>query len=50
MSLKIHMLHSNLDFFPQNFGKVVDEHGEVFHQEIATMEKRSGKVVYFHIG
>jgi len=39
MSLKIHMLHSHLDFFPDNCGMVSDEHGERFHQEIATMEK-----------
>jgi len=40
MSLKIHMPHSHLDFFPDNCGMVSDEHGERFHQEIATMEKR----------
>jgi len=39
MSLKIHMLHSHLDFFP-NYGMASDEQGERFHQEIATMEKR----------
>jgi hypothetical protein len=39
MSLKIHMLHSHLDFFP-NCGMVSNEHGERFHQEIARMEKR----------
>jgi hypothetical protein len=40
MSLRIHMLHSHLDFFPDNCSMVSDEHGEHFHQEIATMEKR----------
>jgi hypothetical protein len=40
MSLKIHMLHSHLDFFPDNCGMVSDEHGECFHQEIATIKKR----------
>jgi hypothetical protein len=40
MSLKIHMLHSHLNFFPNNCGMVSDEHGERFHQEIVTMEKR----------
>jgi len=40
MSLKIHMLLSHLDFFPENSGMVSDEHGERFHQEIAEMEKR----------
>ena len=40
MSLKIHFLHSNLDFFPQNCGAASDEHGERFHQDISSMEKR----------
>ena len=30
MSLKIHFLESHLDFFPENLGKVSDEHGENF--------------------
>jgi len=30
MSLKIHMLHFKLDFFPDNCGMVSDEHGEIF--------------------
>ena len=40
MSLKVHFLHSHLDFFPENLGDVSDEHGEHFHQEISAMEKR----------
>jgi hypothetical protein len=40
MPLKIHFLHSHLDFFPQNLGAVSDEHGERFLQDIAVMEKR----------
>jgi hypothetical protein len=40
MSLKIHFLHSHLDFFPENLGAVSDEHGERFHQDIATIENR----------
>ncbi|KAJ8684337.1 hypothetical protein QAD02_020129 [Eretmocerus hayati] len=39
-SLKIHMLDSHLDFFPDNFGAVSDEHGGRFHQGIATLENR----------
>ena len=31
MSLKIHFLHSHLDFSPENCGSVGDEHGERFH-------------------
>ena len=40
MSLKIHFLDSHLDFFPDNCGMVSDEHGERFHQEVATIEQR----------
>jgi hypothetical protein len=43
MSLKIHFLHSHLDFFPQNLSAVSDEHGEHFHQDIAVMEKNGTK-------
>jgi hypothetical protein len=39
MSLKIHFLESHVDFFPENLGKVSDEHGEKFHQDM-TLEKR----------
>ncbi|KAJ8685654.1 hypothetical protein QAD02_021447 [Eretmocerus hayati] len=39
-SLEIHMLDSHLVFFPDNLGAVSDEHGERFHQEIATLENR----------
>ncbi|CAH2088759.1 unnamed protein product [Euphydryas editha] len=38
--LKIHFLESRLNFFPQNMGAVNDEHGERFHQDIASFEKR----------
>lgn len=40
MSLKLHFLHSHLDFFSPNLGAVSDEHGERFHQQIAVMENR----------
>ena len=41
MSLKIHFLHSHLDFFPENCGEVSDEHEERFHQvDISSLEKR----------
>ena len=38
MSLKIHFLHSHLNFFPPNLGAVSDERGERFHQDITKME------------
>jgi len=40
MALKVHLLHSHLDFFPPNLGDVSNKHGEKFHQDIATMGKR----------
>lgn len=40
MSLKIHLLDSHLNFFPENLGSVSDEHGERFHQDISVMESR----------
>jgi hypothetical protein len=40
MSLKIHFLHSRLDFFPENCGAVGDENGERFDQHISSMEIR----------
>ena len=40
MSMKIHFLHPNLDFLPEKCGAVGDEHGERFHQDISSMEKR----------
>ena len=38
MSLKLHFLHSHLDFFQDNLGNVSEEHGEKFHQDIQVME------------
>ncbi|KZC14158.1 hypothetical protein WN55_06561 [Dufourea novaeangliae] len=40
MSLKMHFLHFQLDFFPRNLSHVSDEHGERFHHDISKMEKR----------
>ena len=40
MSLKMHFLHSHLEFFPVNNGNVSDEHGEIFHLGIKVFEER----------
>ncbi|GBO16541.1 hypothetical protein AVEN_150121-1 [Araneus ventricosus] len=40
MSIKIHFLHSHLEYFPDNLGKMSDEQGERFHQDIKEMERR----------
>jgi len=39
MSLKVHFLDCYLDVLPKNLGAVRDEHGELFRQDISTMEK-----------
>lgn len=40
MSTKIHFLFQHLDFFKDNLGKISDEHGERFHQQIKHIEHR----------
>lgn len=40
MSIKLHFLHSHIDFFPENLGAVSEEQGERFHQDIKVMESR----------
>ena len=40
MSIKLHYMYSHLDFFSDNMGDISDEHGERFHQDIKTMERR----------
>jgi hypothetical protein len=44
MLLKLHLLHSNLEFFSENMRAFSDEHFEKFRQDIFRMEERySGK-------
>ncbi|XP_032690547.1 uncharacterized protein LOC116853528 [Odontomachus brunneus] len=40
MNLKLHFLHSHLDYFPQNLGDYSEEQGERFHQNLKVMEHR----------
>lgn len=40
MSLKVHFLHSHVNYFPENLGDVSEEQGERFHQDIKEMERR----------
>ncbi|GFV47826.1 uncharacterized protein TNCV_4803151 [Trichonephila clavipes] len=40
MSVKVHFLHSHLDYFPENLGAVSEEQGERFPQDIKEMEHR----------
>ena len=39
MPLKLHFLHSHLDFFRDNLENVSEDHGERFHKDIQVMEK-----------
>ena len=40
MSVKLHFLCSDLDFFQENLCDFSEEHGERFHQDIEPMERR----------
>ncbi|XP_049863041.1 uncharacterized protein LOC126356251 [Schistocerca gregaria] len=40
MSLKVHMMGSHLDYFTESCSDVSDEHGERFHKDISTIERR----------
>ena len=40
MSIKMHFLHSHLDYFPENCGDYSEEQGKRFDQDISCMEER----------
>ena len=40
MSVKVHFMYSQLDYFPENLGAMSEEQGKRFHQDLKTMEKR----------
>lgn len=40
MNLKLHFLHSHLDYFPENLGHYSEEQGERFHQDLKEIEGR----------
>jgi hypothetical protein len=50
MSLKVHMLHSELDFFPNNCSIISDDNTEQFSSGNYDGKMVSGKVVQFHVG
>ncbi|KAI6646930.1 hypothetical protein LOD99_9024 [Oopsacas minuta] len=39
MSIKLHYLYSHLERFPENLGDLSKEQGELFYQDIRTMEE-----------
>ena len=50
MPLKVHVLHSHLDFFGENLGDVSDEHGEIpsgYFSDGATIQR---KMEPWHVG
>ena len=40
MSVKVHFLHSHLDYFSENLGAMSEDQGERFHRDLKTMEKK----------
>ena len=38
MSVKVHFLHSHLNYFPENLKAMIKEQGESFHQDIKTIQ------------
>jgi hypothetical protein len=40
MSVKVHFLHSHIEYFPENLGRFSEEQGERFYQDIKEMERR----------
>jgi hypothetical protein len=40
MSLKLHILHSHRDYFPENLGSLSEEQGERFHKDVKEIESR----------
>ena len=39
-TVKLHFIRAHLDYFPANCGRMSDEQGERFHQELSRIEKR----------
>lgn len=47
MFRKIHFLHPHLDFFLENLVVISNEHGERFHQEYPSTEKKISRKAEF---
>jgi len=50
MNVKVHFLHSHVNYFPENLEARIEEQRESFHQDIKTMEKIPGMLEYQHLG
>ena len=40
MSVKLHCLHSHLEYFPDNLGDYSEVQGERFHQDLNVIKRR----------
>ncbi|KAL4714444.1 hypothetical protein ACJJTC_017739 [Scirpophaga incertulas] len=40
MRLKVHFIHSHIEYFPENLGAYTEEQGERFHQNVRDIEKK----------
>lgn len=40
MNLKLHFMHSHIDYFPENLGDFSEEQGERMHQDLREFEKK----------
>jgi len=50
VSLKIHMIHSHLDYYPDTCGMFSDEHGELLIRKLQRWRKDIREVVHLHVG
>jgi len=50
MSVKVHFLHSHVNYFPENVEAMIEEQGESFHQDIKTTKNIPGMLEYQHVG
>jgi len=39
MSVKVHFLHSHVNYFPENLEAMIEEQGESFQQDVKTIRK-----------
>jgi len=50
MSVKVHFLHSHVNYFPENLEAMIEEQEESIHQDKRAVEKIPGMLEYQHIG
>jgi len=50
VSVKVHFLHSHVNYFPENLEAIIEEQGVSSHQDIKTIAKIPGMLEYQHVG